>query len=68
MSSLDQAAAEEEVFDYEAEAELFSARNRKSGRQSSGYKRFDRAAEAAAARPPSGRGGEVRRQRNSTVV
>jgi hypothetical protein len=46
MSSLDQAAAVEEVFDYEAEAELFSARNRKSGRQSSGYKRFDRAADA----------------------
>jgi hypothetical protein len=46
MSSVDQVAAVEEVFDYEAEAELFSARNRKSSRQSSGYKRFDRAADA----------------------
>ena len=46
MSTVDQVAAEDEVFDYEAEAELFSVRNRKSRRQSSGYKRFDRAAEA----------------------
>jgi hypothetical protein len=46
MNAPDQVAAAEEVFDYEAEAELFSARNRKSSRQSSGYKRFDRAAEA----------------------
>jgi hypothetical protein len=42
----DQVAAAEDVFDYEAAAELFSARNRKSSRQSSGYKRFDRAADA----------------------
>jgi hypothetical protein len=46
MSALDQVPAVEEIFDYEAEAELFSARNRKSSRQSSGYKRFDRAADA----------------------
>jgi hypothetical protein len=46
VSAVDQVAAAEEIFDYEAEAELFSARNRKSGRQSSGYNRFDRAAEA----------------------
>jgi hypothetical protein len=46
MSTDNQVAAEYEVFDYEAEAELFSARNRKSRSQSSGYKRFDRAAEA----------------------
>jgi hypothetical protein len=46
MSTVDQVAAEDEVFDYEAEAELFSVRNGKSRSQSSGYKRFDRAAEA----------------------
>jgi hypothetical protein len=46
VSVVDQVAAAEEIFDYEAEAELFSTRNRKSGRQSSGYNRFDRAAEA----------------------
>ena len=46
MSTVDQVGAEDEVFDYEAEAELFSARNRKSRSQPSGYKRFDRAAEA----------------------
>ena len=40
------AEAVEAMFDYDAQAELFSARNRKSGRQSSGYKRFDRAADA----------------------
>jgi hypothetical protein len=40
------AEAVEAVFDYDAQAELFSARNRKSSRQSSGYKRFDRAADA----------------------
>jgi len=39
-------AAAVEAFDYDAQAELFSARGRKSGRQSSGYKRFDRAADA----------------------
>jgi hypothetical protein len=46
MDPLDQASAADEVFDYEAEAELFSARSRKSSRQGSGYKRFDRAADA----------------------
>jgi hypothetical protein len=45
MSTVDQDAAEE-VFDYEAEAKLFCVRNRKSRSQSSGYKRFHRAAEA----------------------
>ena len=64
MSTVDQVAAEDEVFDYEAEAELCSARNRKSRSQPSGYKRFDRATEAdrfasaagaVAACPPSGR-------------
>jgi hypothetical protein len=42
----DQAAEVGEVFDYDAEAELFSSRSRRSGRQSCGYKRFDRAADA----------------------
>src|SRR5271170_4262377 len=42
----DQVESAEDVFDYEAQAELFSARSRKSSRQSSGYKRFDRAADA----------------------
>jgi hypothetical protein len=42
----DQVAAAVEAFDYDAQAELFSARGRKSSRQSSGYKRFDRAADA----------------------
>jgi hypothetical protein len=46
MDPLDQVGAADEVFDYEAEAELFSARSRKSSRQASGYKRFDRAADA----------------------
>ena len=42
----DQIAAAEQVFDYDAEAELFSARSRTSSRRSSAYKRFDRAADA----------------------
>jgi hypothetical protein len=33
-------------FDYEAEADLFPARNRKVNRQLSKYRRFDRAADA----------------------
>jgi hypothetical protein len=35
-----------ELFDYDAEAELYPARNRKRGRQSIGYRRFGRAADA----------------------
>jgi hypothetical protein len=42
----DQVAAAKEAFDYDAQAELFSARGRKSSRQYSGYRRFDRAADA----------------------
>ena len=42
----DQVVAAVEAFDYDAQAELFSARGRKSSRQFSGYKRFDRAADA----------------------
>jgi hypothetical protein len=34
------------LFDYEAVAELFPARNRKINRQLSGYRRFDSAADA----------------------
>ena len=33
-------------FDYEAGAELFPARSRKTNRQFAGYRRFDRAADA----------------------
>jgi hypothetical protein len=33
-------------FDYSAKAELFSIRNRKSGRRPIGYRRFDHAADA----------------------
>ena len=46
MGDPDQVAAAEEAFDYDAEAELFSARSQKSSRHASGYKRFDRAADA----------------------
>jgi len=42
----DEVKSAETEFDYDAQAELFSARNRKSSRQSCGYKRFDRAADA----------------------
>ena len=34
------------VFDYSTEAELFPARSRRTGRQSFGYRRFARAADA----------------------
>jgi hypothetical protein len=34
------------LFDYQAVAELFPARNRKLNRQLAGYRRFDRAADA----------------------
>jgi hypothetical protein len=46
MGEPDQVAAAEEPFDYDAEAELFSARSQKSNRHAFGYKRFDRAADA----------------------
>jgi hypothetical protein len=46
MGEPDQVAAVKETFDYDAEAELFSARTQKSSRQASGYKRFGRAADA----------------------
>ena len=42
----DQVVAAQEAFDYDAQAELFSARGRKSSGQSSAYMRFDRAADA----------------------
>jgi hypothetical protein len=45
MGEPDQVAAVQETFDYDAEAELFSVRSQKS-RQASGYKRFDRSADA----------------------
>ena len=34
------------AFDYEAVAELFPPKSRKANRQSAGYRRFDRAADA----------------------
>jgi hypothetical protein len=46
MGEPDRVVPVKEEFDYDAEAELFSARSQKSGRQASGYKRFDRAADA----------------------
>jgi len=46
MGEPDQVAAAKETFDYDAGAELFSARSQKSSRQASGYKRFGRAADA----------------------
>lgn len=46
MGEAGQVAAVKETFDYDAEAELFSARSQKSSRQVSGYKRFGRAADA----------------------
>jgi hypothetical protein len=45
MAALDD-ATEAELFDYDTAAELFPARGRKFNRQSSGYRRFDRAADA----------------------
>ena len=39
-------ATEAELFDYRTEAELFSAKARKARRQSLGYRRFARAADA----------------------
>jgi hypothetical protein len=39
-------AAEAELFDYDAEAELFPARNRKFRHRGSGYRRFARAGDA----------------------
>jgi hypothetical protein len=45
MTACDSAGAAD-LFDYEAVAELFPARNRKRNRQFAGYRRFDRAADA----------------------
>ena len=45
MTASDVSAAAD-LFDYRAEAELFSARSRKAGRRPMKYQRFARAAEA----------------------
>lgn len=45
MAAIDY-ASQAELFDYETEAELFSIRRSKSRRQSLGYRRFVRAADA----------------------
>lgn len=45
MAAIDY-ASQAELFDYETEAELFSIRRSKSRRQSLGYRRFTRAADA----------------------
>jgi len=45
MTTLDY-SAQAGMFDYSAEAELFPARGRKTGRQGIGYRRFARAADA----------------------
>jgi len=45
MTQIDEHTANE-LFDYRAEAEVFSARSRKGGRRPMGYRRFSRAAEA----------------------
>ena len=45
MAAID-SATQAELFDFDIEAELFSIRRSKSRRQSLGYKRFTRAADA----------------------
>ena len=50
MTKIDDANVDDkagaDLFDYRAEAELFSAQSRKAGRRPMGYRRFTRAAEA----------------------